>query len=250
MSDDGTTSTQPTNEPAELWFVAEQRRLFGMPGYRALALMDRVKRIAYIFQANVAQYKALAACLQDPGFSLPIMDTRNPDAHDELLSEAERLLHNVLTAMSTRVDQLRVFTDKHFAHDAVFQKAYKDRISSDFHDDRAATFLKFLRNHLTHQGLPVGESNSSMSATSYEVTFILPVAPLLEWKWNTQVMTWITGHGDDIPIVDIVDSYAAKVGTFDHWLYELIGEKYRTEIDEYRHAETAYLRKHDQAFGI
>src|SRR3981189_2544611 len=84
-------------EPQEPWLLRRQRQLLASTGYRAMGLLDRVKRIAFILQANDARYKALIAKLQDPGFSLPIMDVRNPGAHDDLLSEAERLLHNVLT---------------------------------------------------------------------------------------------------------------------------------------------------------
>src|SRR5579883_2820628 len=80
-----------------------QRELMASKGYYATALMDRVQRIGYVLQGNVSQYLGLVAQLHNPAFSLPIMDMRNPAQHDRLLSEAERLLHNVLTAMSTRV---------------------------------------------------------------------------------------------------------------------------------------------------
>lgn len=106
---------QPTVEGADRLSLLEwQKQLQASLGYHAIALKARVKRIGYVFQGNVAQYQSFVAGLQDPAASLPIMDGRNPDAHDELLSEAERLLHNVLTAMSTRVDQQRRFMGKSF----------------------------------------------------------------------------------------------------------------------------------------
>jgi hypothetical protein len=88
--------------------------------------------MGYILRGNVAQYKSLVASLQDPAVSSPIMDVRNPVAHDDLLSEAERLLHNVLTAMSTRVDQQRRFMEKYFQDDSVLMKEYGERIASAF----------------------------------------------------------------------------------------------------------------------
>ncbi|WP_329371591.1 hypothetical protein [Streptomyces sp. NBC_01483] len=44
-----------------------QGQLLASPGYRALALQDRVKRMGYVFQGNVAQYQSLVAGLQNPG---------------------------------------------------------------------------------------------------------------------------------------------------------------------------------------
>src|SRR5207302_112203 len=158
--------------------------------------------IAYVFQGNVAQYRSFVARLQDPGVSLPIMDVRNPGAHDDMLSEAERLLHNVLTAMSTRVDHQRVFMEKHFADDAELTKAYADTVAAMFKGDAQAVFLKELRNHMAHHELPVARSSSRMSATLYEISLILPCASLLRWKWPSSVKEWIAGCGQEIDIVD------------------------------------------------
>lgn len=116
---DETMTNEPTPQNASRPSLLEwQAKLTASKGYHAVTLMDRIKRIGYVFQGNVSQYLGLVARLQDPAFSLPIMDARNPDAHDDLLSEAERLLHNVLTAMSTRIDQQRVFVRKRLSDDA------------------------------------------------------------------------------------------------------------------------------------
>lgn len=117
-----------------------QARLQESAGFRAIALKDRVKRIAYLFQANVAQYKSLVARLHDPAVSFPILDVRNPEAHDDLLMEAERLLHNVLTAMSTRVDQQRRFMQKYFQDDPALTREYLERITSVFAASPEAAF--------------------------------------------------------------------------------------------------------------
>lgn len=212
--------------------------------------MDRVKRISHLLQDNVAQYQSLVSRLQDPSFSLPILDARNPAAHDDLLSEAERLLHNVLAAMSTRVDQQRVFMAKYFADDITLTAAYTANISTTFQGDVQASFLKELRNHLVHQELPVARSRDTMSATSFEITFILPSAPLLTWKWSSSTTGWIASCGEDVPIVDVVAAYARKAAMCDQSLVELIAQKYATEIREFRHAQEQYMREYNRAFGF
>jgi len=142
-----------------------QAQLQASPGFRAIALTDRVKRMGYLFQGNVAQYKSFVASLQDPSVSFPIMDVRSPDAHDDLLSEAERLLHNVLTAMSTRVDQQRRFMDKYFQEDSVLMTEYGERVASAFTASSEAAFLKGLRitSRIPNSRSPRASRNSDRS---------------------------------------------------------------------------------------
>jgi hypothetical protein len=190
-----------------------------------MALIDGVKRMSHLLQGNVEQYRGLVAKLQDPAVSRAFLDLRDPNAHDDLLNEAERLLHNVLTAMSTRVDQQRHFMAKHFADDPALTKEYLERIDRDFIASAEAAFLKGLRNYIAH-------SRQTFTNTSFRITFILPAAPLLEWDgWNADIKTWITGQGDDIPIVDVVDAYARLADDFDRWLVDQIRLKYRADID-------------------
>jgi hypothetical protein len=193
------------------------------PRYRLVGLIGAVKRMSYLLQGNVRQYGALVAKRQDPTVSFPILD--DPVAHDNLLSEAERLLHNVLTAMSTRVDQQRHFMDSYFGDDPVLMKEYRDRIASDF-TSAEATFLKRLRNYIAHMQLPVAQSQEAYTAQSVRISFILSAAPLLEWDgWNADTRAWIVGHGEHVSIVDVVDAYARVAGEFDRWLADRIIEK-------------------------
>jgi hypothetical protein len=227
-----------------------QARLLASTGFRAISLQNRVERMGTYFRGNVAQYKSLVARLQDPAVSLPIMDVRNPDAHDDLLSEAERLLHNVLTAMSTRVDQQRCFMEKYCQDDSVLMKEYGERIASTFVVSLEAAFLKGLRNYITHTQLPVAQSRQILGRETFSVTFILPGTPLLTWGgWNSTVRAWIVGQGEAVTIVDVIDVYARLAGGFDKWLFNRIGLKYATEIAAFLREQEEYTREVDRVFG-
>jgi hypothetical protein len=227
-----------------------QERLRASPGFRAIALQNRVRRIGYLFQANVAQYKSLVASLQDPGASLPFFDVRTPEAHDDLLMEAERLLHNVLTAMSTCVDQQRRFMDHNFRDDPALVKEHRDRIASAFGASTEAAFLKGLRNYMTHLQLPVAQSRQTFGSASFEVTFILPVRPLLGWDgWNAGIRAWISGQGEAIAVVDVVDAYARMAGDCDKWLHDQIGQRHQAEIAAFLSEQDEYTREYDRVFG-
>lgn len=195
------------------------------PRHRLRFLISAVKRMSYLLQGNVSQYRALIAMLQDPAVSFPILD--DPVAHGELLGEAERLLHNVLTAMSTRVDQQRRFMSVYFSDDPILMQEHRDRVASDFKASTEATFLKGLRHFITHRQLPVAQSQEIYTARSVRISFSLSTAPLLEWDgWNTGTRAWIAGHGEHVPIVDIVDTYARVADEFDRWLADRIAVKY------------------------
>jgi hypothetical protein len=91
---DADVQPEPADEPSAAdgpdrpSLLEWQTRLQASAGFRAISLKNRVERMGYIFQGNVAQYKSLVARLQHPAVSLPIMDVRNPNTHDDLLSEA------------------------------------------------------------------------------------------------------------------------------------------------------------------
>ena len=253
---DSDVQPEPAGEPVTAdddsrpSFLEWQARLQASTGSRALGLKDRVKRMGYISQGNVAQYKSLVSRLQNPSVSFPILDVRNPDAHDDLLSGAERLLHNVLTTMSTRVDQQRRFMEKYLQDDPALRKEYDERIASAFIVSPEAAFLKGLRNYITHRQLPVAQTRQTFGPGSFSVTFILPSEPLLAWDgWKRSVRAWIVGQGEAVAVVDVVDVYARLTGEFDKWLFDRIGLKYSTEIDAFLREQEEYAHEVNQVFG-
>ena len=55
---------------------------------------------------------------------------------------------------------------------------------------------------------------------------------MLEWDgWNAGTRAWIASRGSDVPIVDVVDTYARVADEFDRWLADRIGVKYRADIE-------------------
>ena len=228
-----------------------QDELNASAGFRALARMAYIRRIGYVFQANVAQYNSLVGRVQDPTFSLPIFDTANPQAHDDLLSEVERLLHNVLMALSTRIDQQRAFMNRHFADEADLMAEYGAGVKSHFGGYAPVGFLRDLRNYLTHYQLPVSQSQQTFSQDSFSVTFILVRKALLEWSgWTSSAKKWLQAQTADIRIVEVIDGYARISGTFDKWLHDRIGQKYTAEIQKYEAEAEDFNREWGRIFGM
>jgi len=241
----------PDGQHARPRLLVWQDELNSSPGHRAIALMDYIRRIGYVFQANVAQYNALVARMLDPSFVLPILDVTNPQAHDDLLSEAERLLHNILMALSTRIDQQRAFMRRHFSDDAILVGEYVTKVQDDFDGYAPSVFLRDLRNYLTHHQLPVAQSRQTFSNQAFSVTFTLVRQDLQEWAgWKGEARAWITTQDEQIEIVPVVDGYARIAGAFDKWLSERIGHKYAAEIRAYNEEAEAFNREWARVFGM
>jgi hypothetical protein len=233
--------------PLRIW----QDELNSSPGHHAIALMNYVRRIGYVFQANVGQYNTLVARMQDPSFALPILDLNNPQAHDDLLLEAERLLHNILMALSTRIDQQRTFMRRHFNHDATLMSEYTAKLKADFGGYAPSVFLRDLRNYLTHHRLPIAQSRQTFSNEGFSVTFILVRQHLQEWpRWTRDAKAWLAAQSEQIDIVLLVDGYARIAGAFDKWLYDRIGRKYAAEIRAYNEEAKAFNREWTRVLGV
>ncbi|MEV6823516.1 hypothetical protein [Amycolatopsis sp. NPDC051102] len=76
----------------------------------------------------------------------PARDVANADVLDWVLDESQRLWHNVLAAMATRVAQLRRFIKHNFDADAPIATEYHERVGALFAGDVTAAFLHKLRN--------------------------------------------------------------------------------------------------------
>jgi hypothetical protein len=60
---------------------------------------------------------------------------------------------------------------------------------------------------------------------------------------------WITGWGEAIATVDVVDAYARMAGEFDKWLFDRVGLKCKPEIDAFLCEQEKYTREFDRVFG-
>jgi len=148
----------------------------------------------------------LVARMQDPSFAFPILDPKNPQAHDDLLSETERLLHNILMALSTRIYQQRAFMEREFSEDAMFMTEYGAKVEAAFGGYAPGLFLRDLRNYLTHHRLPVAQSRQTFSSDGFSVTFQLGRKNLQEWSgWKAGSKAWLETQGEQIETVPIVD---------------------------------------------
>ncbi|WP_329058125.1 hypothetical protein [Amycolatopsis sp. NBC_01480] len=240
---DGSTS-DPDDAHGQMSIADWERRLQAMPGFRAFVWQRQVHRVAYVFQTNLAEYRHFIDTLQWQGRRPPTRDVANADVLDQVLDESQRLLHNVLAAMATRVAQLRRFVRHNFDAGSPIAIEYDERVAALFASDVTAAFLQKMRNELAHAQLPIVSSTETIRAGSTTVAIVLPCDALLDWTdRNSKITTWLARHpGGVVDIGEVLDGYARRAGNLDDWLQQRIGIEYRGEIDQFAAAEDAFFR--------
>ncbi|MEV6871509.1 hypothetical protein [Amycolatopsis sp. NPDC051128] len=161
-----------------------------------------------------------------------------------MLDESQRLLHNVLAAMATRVAQLRRFIKHNFDADGPIATEYHERVAALFAGDVTAVFLQKMRNELAHVQLPIVSSTETITAGSATVAIVLPCDALLKWTdWNSKIIKWLAQQPSGaVDICELLDGYTRQASNLDDWLHQRIGTEYRSEIDQFTAAEDTFFR--------
>lgn len=214
-----------------------------MPGWLAVAKIGTIRRINAILRDNIAELAALIERVQDPAIHLPLLDISHPERNDAFLGECERLLHNALSAVHSRVELLRAFVDRYVVESTPSIAAeYHDRKDADFANDQTHIFLTKLRNYMLHGTLPVLATQFNYtrdSGTSYAV--LLRTDRMASDRYfNATTKRWLADQGGSLDVVAVLRGYYERVGRFDGWFTDRIKEHHREEIDAYVQAARAY----------
>jgi len=225
--------------------LVARNTLHSMPGYRAMAYIDMLRRISHIFQGNVMDFQSHLARVQDPAYALRLLDENNLQGYDDYLSEAERLLHNVAAATQSRIDLLRVFLRKYRGSTESFLGgAYQRRVNDEFASDGEHQFFKGLRNYFLHYILPVAHGNTTIGPSEpWTFSLILDVASLLRWDgWDPAAQCWLKTQHPGMDVGAAIDHYALRVGSFDQWIENEIRKQYSSAIGEFNAAKEEFHR--------
>jgi hypothetical protein len=109
------------------------------------------------------------------------MDERHRERHQAFLDECERLLHNALSAVHSRVDLLRTFISRYVAESTpTLATEYRLRVDSDFVENPIHNFLTGLRNYMLHERLPATVGVFTiLRNSSHSFAYQLATGPLI-----------------------------------------------------------------------
>jgi hypothetical protein len=231
--------------------IAESQAVHEMPGRLAIARVAMVERINEILRGNVVDLVRLIRRMnEDFEFSLQVLDRSRPERHGTFLGECERLLHNALAGVQSRVSLLRTFVNRHIDTPLPELGAeYRSRIDATFKNDDLHKFLVDLRNYILHERLPVATTTESIAmrpdgSMALDFKLNLTTKVLVESRqWSAVQRAWILNHGDNLDIVALLQRYYATVVDFDAWLVAAINHQCADDIAEYQAAAHAFNAK-------
>lgn len=126
----------------------------------------------------------------------------NTGAHDAarkaFFNEFDRLLHNVVAAIGTRIDHTRVVA-RHY-EGSPFHHEFARRIG-EVAVLPAARFVKDLRNYMLHQSLPAPYSQVNLSSQQVTYQLLISVPALLRSSaWSATSRAYLANHESTLPI--------------------------------------------------
>jgi hypothetical protein len=216
------------------------------PGTQAHSLWARLRRSHGIFAANLREFSSFTDGPEgdwDLALDLITNTGTKDEVQDSFYNEFDRLLHNLVAASGTLIDHTRVVAKRYEA--TPFYDEYTRR-AAEIGALPVARFIKDLRNYMLHQSLPAPYSQVKISPQQVTYQLYVSVPSLLESsRWSAASRTYLARCGDELPIREPFDEYAASIDDLYDWMF---AQSARLDIaktiaanrliDEYNHVLT------------
>jgi hypothetical protein len=268
MTDDESTTTHRT--PFGIEVAARESHLAALPGKRAWEWFESIKRATEVFNGNTV-------VLQEHLTQFVGTTVHVDDLPDNFHVEANRLLHNYVTAMGTLRDIQRAIhrqvwpepsdDDNNRACPTCGQRpstrtkwqvaVWEPQVTKVFGDD-PIRFLTDLRVFSVHYSIPPvtlttrwhSEGGGPME---WQNIVALKRDELLKYSgWSGAARRYINTHDGDIEFLPVIVQYSTKVRAFAEWFWRLVEDQVRVDLAEYigknneymywRHVESTWAR--------
>lgn len=249
--DDADVPRASETEDNKPYLLKLEESLDAMPGRRVNAQIAQLRRIRGIFEKNVSEFQQHLDQMKDISTSLRLLDVRNQVEYDAFLNEMERLLHNVVASISSRVDLQRWLVSREWSDANTSWNGELEARKNWFVTDGASQFLKNLRNYMLHYKLPVSFGSYNLWGDGSDYALILSAPELLKAKdaWKAPGRAWLQKSDPDINIGVIIANYLAKTSEFDNWLEQSVIEANAQALIEYQAAVKVFNEEHARVFG-
>jgi hypothetical protein len=237
--DPSDSKPEPTSSPSPGWEIFD--RIRQSEGERIYWEQESLRASYVVFSKN---YEALRAVIE--GFE-------NPDNGSRFLSigkrqllkliqlENMRHLHNFLAGASTLIDHTRVMVRRLYANHP-FQHEYQAKRAEIFNGTGPAGLVKGLRNWMVHKGIvPVVIVTTFEPRTTSSIVLNIKELRLYD-GWDGQTKAFLSSCDSDPRLLNIVESYHAKVEHLYTWLGERMSQIHSAAFTELAELQDEYRR--------
>jgi hypothetical protein len=188
-----------------------------MPEYKLVEEIRSFSRSLQLFDGNYRELKERLEFFEDAQRSIYLDQAGNELQKQHFYSEVIRLVHNYVAAAFSLVDHSRRHYRKLYSINSFPE--YVERVKLTFADDPLSNFMKGLRNHFQHYGLPFMYFQTSWNRAQPEIkrTIHLSNDALKEFDWDLRSLEYLNSQVNDINLTTLIDTYQKKVMEFYEW---------------------------------
>ena len=194
-------------------------RILGSEGERVYWQMQALAAAYFVFDGNARELLLRIDQVENREVAGRLWDLNNREKFNLVQKDTMRLMHNFLAAAFTLIDHTTVITGKLYA-DQAFYDEYRSKVGDAFGKSDLASFIKRLRNWMTHRGLVPIAFQLTFPDSASKCSVILDLAQLRLWDgWTAQAKNYISGLSSNPPLRAILESYMKLVEEFYTWLH-------------------------------
>lgn len=196
--------------------------------------MEGLRAIYYVFSQNYAELSSAIAHFEaDESFPRywHVQQRHNMRAFQQ---ENMRLLHNVVAAAFSLVDQTRILVREIYGEEP-FQNEYQRKVDEVFSNSEIAGLVKGLRNWMLHRGLVPVDMQATLDATGkFAASIVLNINELRSWdRWDPRARHFLETAPDPLRLRDVVDGYYELVKQLYDWLASRMAQIHASAFDEW-----------------
>jgi hypothetical protein len=187
-----------------------QEQILAHPGKRivdALQLLDDPVRL--LLAPNAKQLDAHLATFPFDAAGNLVFDAMRRELMDDYLGEALRLMHNVVAAVGTVIDQTRIVLEANWPDPTNLVRIRFADALRRFRSDGRLLVVRELRTYILHLRLPGISGTLGLGPNGLETSSVnLICASLLEWSgWRPAARAYLRQAGDVIELQPLTADY-------------------------------------------
>ena len=209
-----------------------KKELAAMPDMKLRPQDEFFKLSNYIFDTNYTEFKKLLDFFINDPKSETLALSANRDRLNEIQMDILRQLHNFVAASLTLIGHTRNLYQELYRDSGKFVD-YPKRIRAEFETDSLSQFVKGLSKYLQNNSSPEIFVEESFSQNAYEKPtpkkrVLIYTSDLIAFEgWSRTAKKYLNKPAIDL--LELADSYRAKVLDFQRWFIDRQNEIQREQ---------------------
>ncbi len=209
-------------------------------------LNNRLHHRSYSTEILIGNAQELEKWIEEtekPEFMIQVFNVENRGLDKFVHKEANRIIHNYVCGLSTYIDHCRNFMKEHYAN-TDFMERYEARVKTTFVESGLCTFVRQLRNYITHKDLPQSSmslSGSNQPNVEWKSGISFDRDDFLNWdRWNSKSREYLSDLEEKISLSEIFLPHIQIMKDFEQWFVYEFEDYHKAAFDELSRLASEY----------